>query len=129
MLVANVLDIVDKKKNVYVHDIANGYIITHCDEENTISTNVLNYPVERITTTDNGSIVLYIAYDIVDFNDLNCEALLNCLSDYIYSVCPYEHFEDLSLTELVECAKAFWANGDYSVDRYGNWYDEDFQKI
>ena len=129
MLVANVLDIVDKKKNVYVRDIANGYIITYCDEENTINTNVLNYPVERITTTDNGSIVLYIAYDIVDFNDLNCVDLLHCLSDYIYSVCPYEHFEDLSLTELVECAKAFWANGDYSIDRYGNWYDEDFIRI
>ena len=129
MLVANVLDIVDKKKNVYVRDIANEYIITYCDEENTINTNVLNYPVERITTTDNGDIVLYIAYDIVDFNDLNCVALLYCLSDYIYSVCPYEHFEDLSLTELVECAKAFWANGNYSIDRYGNWYDEDFIRI
>lgn len=129
MLVANVLDIVDKNKNVYVRDIFNGYNITYYDKKNMISTNVLSYPVERITTTDNGNIILYITYDIVDFNDLKCEPLLHCLSDYIYSVCPYEHFEDLSLTELVECAREFWANSDYSIDKYGNWYDEDFNRI
>ena len=36
---------------------------------------------------------------------------------------------DLSLTELEDCAREFWANGDYSIDRYGNWYDEDFIRI
>lgn len=129
MLVANVLDIVDKNKNVYVRDVANGYNITYYDKENVISTDVLDYVVERIATTDNGNIILYIAYDIVDFNDLNCEALLNCLSDYIYSVCPYENFRNMTLAELKECAYEFWANGDYSIDKYGNWYDEDFVRI
>ena len=129
MLVSNILDVVDENKNVYVNDICNGYIITYYDGKNTISTNVLNYPVEHITTTDNGGIILDIAYDIINFNDLNCEALLECLSNYIYRVCPYADFSDITLTDLTECAYEFWKNGDYTIDKYGNWYDEDFQKI
>lgn len=129
MIVRQMLDIIDDNINVYVRDICNEYIITCYDGKNTISTNVLNYNVEHITTKDNGDIILDIAYDIIDFNDLNCEALVNCLSDYIYCVCPYGDFKDLSLKELVECAYEFWANGEYTIDKYGNWYDEDFNRI
>lgn len=129
MLVSNILDVVDENINVYVKDICNEYIITYYDGKNTISTKVLDYPVEHITTTDNGGIILDIAYDIVDFNDLNCEALLECLSNYIYRVCPYENFSDITLTELTECAYEFWKMSEYTIDKYGNWYDEDFHKI
>lgn len=130
MIVGQVLDVINGNVNVYVQDILTGELITYSDGKNRISASVLCDTVESINTTNNGKgIVLEICYNVVDFDDLCGEAKLNCLSDYIYRVCPYEHFEDLSLTELEDCAREFWLNGGYTVDKYGNWYDEDFQKI
>jgi len=72
---------------------------------------------------------LEIMYNVTDFDDLNGEAKVNCMSDYIYKICPYEHFEYLNLTELEDCVREFWRQSEYTLDKYGNWYDEDFQKI
>lgn len=129
MIVANILDVVDENKNVYMRDILNGYIITHYDGKNNISDNVLHNVVERITTTEDGSIVLEIMHDVTDFDDLGGEAKLNCLQDYIYKICPYEHFDDMSILEIEECVREFWKVSEYTLDKYGIWYDEDFNRI
>lgn len=129
MIVAQMLDVIDDNINVYVYDKLTKELITYYDGKNNVGTHVLVDNVESVYTTDNGDIVLEIMYNVVDFDDLNGEAKINCLSDYIYSVCPYEHFEDLNLTELEDCAREFWRNGEYTLDKYGNWYDEDFIKI
>ena len=129
MIVAQVLDIIDENKNVYVHDMLTKELITYYDGKNSISDNVLIDVVEHITTTENGGIILEIIYNVADFDDLNGEAKVNCMSDYIYKICPYEHFEYLNLTELEDCVREFWRQSDYTLDKNGNWYDEDFQKI
>lgn len=129
MIVAQVLDIIDENKNVYVHDMLTKELITYYDGKNSISDNVLIDVVEHITTTENGGIILEIMYNVTDFDDLNGEAKVNCMSDYIYKICPYEHFEYLNLTELEDCVREFWRQSEYTLDKYGNWYDEDFQKI
>lgn len=130
MIVSQVLDIIDENKNVYVRDVLTDELITYYDGKNNISDNVLHDVVERITTTkEGGSIILAIMHDVTDFDDLNGEAKLNCLHDYIYKICPYEHFEDLSILEIEQCAGEFWRCSDYTLDKYGNWYDEDFRQI
>ena len=130
MIVSQVLDIIDENKNVYVRDVLTDELITYYDGKNNISVNVLHDVVERITTTkDGGGIILAIMHDVTDFDDLNGEAKLNCLYDYIYKICPYEHFDDLSILEIEQCAGEFWRCSDYTLDKYGNWYDEDFRQI
>lgn len=129
MIVAQVLDIIDENKNVYVYDMLTKELITYYDGKNSISDNVLIDVVEHITTTENGGIILEIIYNVADFDDLNGEAKVNCMSDYIYKICPYEHFEYLNLTELEDCVREFWRQSDYTLDRKGNWYDEDFNRI
>ena len=129
MIVAQVLDIIDENKNVYVHDMLTKELITYYDGKNSISDNVLIDVVEHITTTENGGIILEIIYNVADFDDLNGEAKVNCMSDYMYKICPYEHFEYLNLTELEDCVREFWRQSDYTLDKYGNWYDEDFNRI
>ena len=129
MIVAQVLDIIDENKNVYVHDMLTKELITYYAGKNSISDNVLIDVVEHITTTENGGIILEIIYNVADFDDLNGEAKVNCMSDYIYKICPYEHFEYLNLTELEDCVREFWRQSDYTLDKNGNWYDEDFNRI
>lgn len=129
MIVSQVLDIIDENKNVYVHDMLTKEPITYYDGKNNISNNVLYDVVERITTTEDGGIVLEIMHDVTGFDDLNGEAKLNCLHDYIYKICPYEHFDDMSILEIEQCAGEFWRCSDYTLDKYGNWYDEDFRQI
>lgn len=129
MIVAQMLDIIDDNINVYVHDKLTKELITYYDGKSSIGTHVLCDVVEGIYTTDNGGIVLEIMYNAVDFDDLNGEAKVNCMSDYIYELCPYEHFEHLNLTELEDCVREFWKQSEYTLDRKGNWYDEDFNRI
>ena len=129
MIVAQMLNIIDENKNVYVHDMLTKELITYYDGKNSISDNVLIDVVEHITTTENGGIILEIIYNVADFDDLNGEAKVNCMSDYIYKICPYEHFEYLNLTELEDCVREFWRQSDYTLDKNGNWYDEDFNRI
>ena len=129
MIVAQVLDIIDENKNVYVQDVLTKELITYYDGKNSISDNVLIDVVEHITTTENGGIILEIMYNVTDFDDLNREAKVNCMSDYMYKICPYEHFEYLNLTELEDCVREFWRQSDYTLDKNGNWYDEDFNRI
>ena len=130
MIVSQVLDIIDENKNVYVCDVLTKELITYYDGENSIGVHVLIYTVEHMTITKDGNgIVLEIMYDATDFYDLNGEAKLNCLHNYVYKICPYEHFDNMSISEIEECALEFWRQSDYTLDKNGNWYDEDFQKI
>lgn len=129
MIVSQVLNIIDENKNVYVHDILTKELITYYDGKNNISNNVLLDVVERITTTENGGIILEIMHSVTDFDDLDGEAKLNCLQDYIYKICPYEHFDNMSILEIEQCAGEFWRCSEYTLDKYGNWYDEDFREI
>lgn len=130
MIVSQALDIIDENVNVYVRDVLTNELITCYDGKNSIADHVLIDVVECMTTTRDGNgIVLKILYSVTDFDDLNCEAKINCLHDYIYKICPYDHFEDLSLTELEDGVREFWRQSDYTLDKNGNWYDEDFQKI
>lgn len=130
MIVSQALDIIDENVNVYVRDVLTNELITCYDGKNSIADHVLIDVVERMTTTRDGNgIVLKIMYSVTDFDDLNCEAKINCLHDYIYKICPYDHFEDLSLTELEDGVREFWRLSEYTLDKNGNWYDEDFNRI
>ena len=69
-------------------------------------------------------------YDFIRYDDLNAEAKLNCLTTYVYTICAYEHFDDFrSIGELESCVREFWKMSDYTLDKNGNWYDEDFNRI
>ena len=69
-------------------------------------------------------------HDDYTYDELNVEAKLYCLTGYVYNVCPYEDFSDLkSIEELEYCVREFLKSSDYTLDKNGNWYDEDFQKI
>lgn len=130
MIVSQALDIIDENVNVYVRDVLTNELITCYDGKNSIADHVLIDVVERMTTTRDGNgIVLEIMYNVADFDDLNGKAKVNCMSDYIYKICPYEHFEYLNLTELENCVREFWKMSDYTLDKDGNWYDEDFRQI
>ena len=130
MIVSNILDVIDNNMNVYVHDVCTKRLITYYDGRNSIDVELLVYPVEHICTNDSGSIVLEVMYDFANYDELNAEAKLHCLTTYVYNICAYEHFDDLkSIEELEDCVRKFWRLSEYTLDKSGNWYDEDFKKI
>lgn len=130
MIVSDILGVIDNNINVYVHDVCTKRLITYYDGKNSIDTKLLAYPVEHMYTNDSGSIVLEVVYGFVCYDELNAEAKLNCLTTYVYTICAYEHFDDFkSIRELEDCVREFWNCSEYTLDKNGNWYDEDFQKI
>lgn len=130
MVVANILDLIDDNINVYVHDVCTKRLITYYDGRNSIDTELWVYPVEHMYTNDSGSIVLEVMHDFANYDELNAEAKLHCLTTYVYNICAYEHFDDLkSIEELEDCVREFWKVSEYILDKDGNWYDEDLNKI
>ena len=130
MIVSNILDVIDYNINVYVHDACTKRLITYYDGKNSIDTELWVYPVEHIYTNDSGSIVLEVMHDFANYDELNVEAKMNCLTTYVYKICAYEHFDDLkSIEELENCVREFWQASEYILDKDGNWYDEDFNRI
>ena len=130
MIVSNILDVIDDNINVYVRDVCTKKLITYHDGRNSIDTELLVYPVEHMYTNDSGNIVLEVMHDFTNYDDLNVEAKMNCLTTYVYKICAYEHFDDFkSIREIEDCVREFWKLSEYTLDKNGNWYDEDFQKI
>lgn len=130
MIVANILDLIDDNINVYVHDVCTKRLITYYDGKNSIDTELWVYPVEHMYTNDSGGIVLEVMHDFANYDELNVEAKMNCLTTYVYTICAYEHFDDLkSIEELENCVREFWKVSEYILDKDGNWYDEDLNKI
>lgn len=69
-------------------------------------------------------------HDDYTYDELNVEAKLNCLAEYVYSICAYGDFGNMkSIEELEYCVREFCKLSDYTLDKDGNWYDECFQKI
>ena len=130
MIVSNILDVIDDNINVYVHDVCTKRLITYYDGKNSIDTELWVYPVEHMYINDNGGIVLEVMHDFANYDELNVEAKMNCLTTYVYTICAYEHFDDLkSIEELEDCVREFWKVSEYILDKNGNWYDEDLNKI
>ena len=130
MIVSQILNVIDDNINVYVHDACTKRLITYYDSKNSIETELLVYPVEHMYINDSGNVVLEVMYDFVSYDELNAEAKLNCLTTYVYKICSYEHFDDLkSIEELEYCVREFWRQSEYTLDKNGNWYDEDFNEI
>lgn len=130
MIVSNMLDVIGDNIDVYVRDVCTKRLITYYDGRNSIDVKLLAYPVEHMYVNDSGDVVLGVMYDVVNYDELNVEAKLNCLAEYVYSICPYEDFGDLkSIEELEYCVREVLKSSDYTLDKNGNWYDEGFQKI
>lgn len=130
MIVSDMLDVIEDNINVYVDDVCTKRLLTYYDGRNGIDTKLLEYPVEHVCTDDNGNIILEVMYDFANYDELNAEAKLNCLTKYVYTICAYEHFDSFkSIRELEDCVREFWKCSDYTLDKNGNWYDEDFQKV
>lgn len=130
MIVSDMLDVIGDNIGVYVRDVCTKRLITYYDGRNSIDVKLLAYPVEHMYVNDSGDVVLGVMYDVVNYDELNVEAKLNCLAEYVYNICPYEDFGDLkSIEELEYCVREVLKSSDYTLDKNGNWYDEDFQKI
>ncbi len=88
---------------------------TNWAELETILTNMVNWVGE---------------YKYVSYDELNVKAKMNCLTTYMYKICAYEHFDDLkNIEELEDCVREFWEVSEYTLDKDGNWYDEDSNRI
>ena len=69
-------------------------------------------------------------HDDYTYDELNVEAKLHCLAEYVHNICAYGDFGNLkSIEELEYCVRECCESSDYTLDKNGNWYDEDFQKI
>lgn len=130
MIVSDMLDVIGDNINVYVRDVCTKRLITYYDGRNSIDVKLLAYPVEHMYVNDSGDVVLGVMYDVVNYDELNVEAKLHCLTEYVRNLCAYGDFGNMkSVEELEYCVREFCKLSDYTLDKNGNWYDECFQKI
>ena len=110
-------------------DWKSGNAIKHYDGKYLVNSMWNNYEIKAIYGGLNG-IDIYIENFSVNYDDLSVEAKIKCINDYVYKICAHEHFDDLNtMRELEECVREFFINGEYHLNKFGNWYDEDFVEI
>lgn len=137
MKVCDVLSVCDTCAEIFFTDKVFDKVIVGYKDKNKVEEEWMNYDVVYINSKPNIIIdkncdYINIAIDIfnVMYDELNAEAKLNCINDYVYKICAYEHFDDLNtMQELEECVREFFINSEYHLDKFGNWYDENYQKI
>lgn len=137
MKVRDVLSVCDAYAEILFTDNAIDEVIVGYKDKHKVEEEWMDYDVVYINSRPNVIIgkdcnYINIAIDVfnVTYDDLNAEAKLNCINDYVYKIFPYEHFDDLNtMQELEECVREFFINSDYHLDKFGNCYDEDYQKI
>ena len=137
MKVRDVLSVCDTCAEIFFTDNAIDEVIVGYKNKNKVGEEWMDYDVVYINSRPNIIIdkncdYINIAIDIfnVMYDELNAEAKLNCINDYVYKICAYERFDDLNtMQELEECVREFFINSEYHLDKFGNWYDEDYQKI
>ena len=137
MKVRDVLSVCDTCAEIFFTDKIFDKVIVGYKDKNKVEEEWMDYDVVYINSKPNIIIdkncdYINIAIDIfnVMYDELNAEAKLNCINDYVYKICAYEHFDDLNtMQELEECVREFFINSEYHLDKFGNWYDEDYQKI
>ena len=137
MKVRDVLSVCDTCAEIFFTDNAIDEVIVGYKTKHKVEEEWMDYDVVYINSRPNVIIdkncdYINIAIDVfnVMYDDLNAEAKLNCINDYVYKICAYEHFDDLNtMQELEECVREFFINSEYHLDKFGNWYDEDYQKI
>ena len=137
MKVRDVLSVCDAYTEIWFTDNAIDEVIVGYKDKHKVKEEWMDYDVIYINSKPNvvmakGCDCINIAIDVfnVMYDDLNAEAKLNCINDYVYKICSYEHFDDLNtMQELEECVREFFINSEYHLDKFGNWYDEDCRKI
>lgn len=137
MKVRDVLSVCDTCAEIFFTDKVFDKVIVGYKDKNKVEEEWMDYDVVYINSRPNIIIdkncdYINIAIDIfnVMYDELNAEAKLNCINDYVYKICAYEHFDDLhTMQELEECVREFFINSEYHLDKFGNWYDENYQKI
>ena len=127
--VAGVLNVIDDITNVYIRDKLTGELVAWYDGRELIDTDTLNDIIESISVEDNKTIIIRVIRFETDFNDLDGEAKLNCLYNYVNKIFPYDEFGNLTIAEIEKCAYEFWRESEYIVDKYGDWYDEELNKV
>lgn len=84
--------------------------------------------VEAFERTDRSG-GIYCEYEIifegVDYADLSTMAKINCMSEFLNKVIPYD-CEDVNNGDIedLETTISYWIGEQYQIDRDGNWYDE-----
>ena len=137
MKVRDILSVCDTYAEILFTDNAIDEVIVGYKDKHKVEEEWMDYDVIYINSRPNVIIdkdcnYINIAIDVfnVMYDELNAEAKLNCINDYVYKICAYEHFDDLNtMQELEECVREFFINSEYHLDKFGNWYDEDYQKI
>lgn len=137
MKVRDVLSVCDAYIEIYFTDSAIDKVIVRYKNKHEVKEEWMDYDIMYINSKPNVIVdkdcdCINIAINVWDvmYDELNAEAKLNCISDYVYKIYAYEHFDDLNtMQELEECVREFFINSKYHLDKFGNWYDEDYQKI
>ena len=130
MKVYDLLELCNSDTEIVIWDCVSGNIIEHYDNPCNVECYWHNYEIKSICGGING-IDIFVNHVVTKYDDLSIEAKVKCMNDYVFKVLAYEHWDaDVTCIEDVEDGiRYFLEEENCKIDRFGNWYDEDFVKI
>ena len=130
MKVYELLELCNKDTEIVIWDCVSGNIIEHYDNPYHVECYWHDYEIKAICGGING-IDIFVKYVATKYDDLSIEAKIKCMHDYVFKVLAYEHWDaDVTcIGDVEDGIRYFLEEENCRIDKFGNWYDEDFVKI
>lgn len=89
-----------------------------------------DYEIKSICNGVNG-IDIFVNHVVTKYDDLSVEAKIKCMYNYIYRVLNDPHWDaDVTcIRDVEEGIRYFLEEEDCKIDKFGNWYDENYVQI
>lgn len=78
---------------------------------------------------ERGCLSICIATPKVTPLSFSTPTMIKVMHQFLYYILDGNFKDDMSYNEIFCNLCEFWSNSEYTIDRYGNWYDEDGEKI
>lgn len=130
MKVYDLLELCSENTEIVICDCINGDIIEHYDNIYCVKCYWNDYEIKEICGGIHG-IDIYVNHVVTKYDDLSVEAKIKCMNDYVFKVLAYPHWDaDVTcLGDVEDGIRYFLEEENCRIDKFGNWYDEDFVQI
>jgi hypothetical protein len=130
MKVYDLLELCSENTEIVIWDCINGNIIEHYDNIYCVKCYWNDYEIKEICGGING-IDIYVNHVVTNYDDLSVEAKIKCMYNYVYRVLNDPHWDAdvMCIRDVEEGIRYFLEAENCIIDKFGNWYDEDFVQI
>ena len=125
MKVYELLEVCNNDTEIVIWNDVDGEFIERYNNPCKVECYWNDYEIKSICNGVNG-IDIFVNYVATKYDDLSIEAKIKCMYNYIYNVLDgyYDGSEVECFADIENGVRWFVENEGYTIDKFGNWYDE-----